>query len=169
MASASIRKNLRNVSETQAVATLLGGLLQAGDVVVLTGPLGAGKTTFTQGLAHGLGVEEAVTSPTYAIAQNYSSAQRDLAVIHVDAYRLSGRDDLESIDLEPHIESSVTVIEWGRSVVDHLVDSWVDVELDRSNEDENQRTLMVSAVGERGSERLEQFAAAIASSAQHSN
>ena len=94
---------------------------RAGDVVVLTGPLGAGKTTFTQGLAVGLEVSGAVTSPTFVIARVHRSTVGGPDLVHVDAYRLGGLAELDDLDLDASLEESVTVVEWGEGLAERLV------------------------------------------------
>jgi tRNA threonylcarbamoyl adenosine modification protein YjeE len=102
--------------------------LRAGDVVLLTGELGAGKTTLTRGLGAALGVRGTVTSPTFVLARTHP---RDGAppLIHVDAYRLSGPDELDDLDLD--LEAGIVVVEWGRGLIEHIVDSWLAVTIER--------------------------------------
>jgi tRNA threonylcarbamoyladenosine biosynthesis protein TsaE len=109
--------------QTRAVAAALGDLLVAGDLVLLVGDLGAGKTAFVQGLARGLGVEEPVTSPTFTIVQEYGGR---LPLTHVDVYRLDRVQDLYDLGLEERSDRGVTVVEWGDLVeqavpAEHLV------------------------------------------------
>ena len=101
--------------------------LAAGDVVVLTGELGAGKTTFTQGLGQGLGVRGGVTSPTFVIARVHPSLVGGPDLVHVDAYRLGGIDELDDLDLETSLDSGVTVVEWGAGLAEGLSESRLDV------------------------------------------
>ena len=107
--------------------------LRAGDVVVLLGPLGAGKTTLTQGIAQGLGVQDAVTSPTFVIArEHHSEGGPDL--VHVDAYRLSGALELDDVDLEASLADAVTVVEWGSGMVEHLDAPMIRISITRPDE-----------------------------------
>ena len=106
----------------------LGRRLEAGDVVVLHGPLGAGKTTLVRGLGAALGVEGMIQSPTFVVARVHrrtDSTQPPL--VHVDAYRLTHHDEILDLDLD--IDHSITVMEWGRTYAEHLVDEWLDVDI----------------------------------------
>jgi tRNA threonylcarbamoyladenosine biosynthesis protein TsaE len=105
---------------------------RAGDVVLLVGPLGAGKTTFTQGLARGLGVRGPVTSPTFVIAREHESAVGGPGLVHVDAYRLGGLRELDDLDLAASTGESVTVVEWGAGLVEHLDSPVVTVTIERA-------------------------------------
>jgi tRNA threonylcarbamoyladenosine biosynthesis protein TsaE len=106
---------------------------RAGDLVVLTGPLGAGKTTFAQGFAEGLGVSGAVTSPTYVIAREHASTHGGPALLHVDAYRLDGVDELDDLDLDRSLGDAVTVVEWGEGLVEHLDATMIRVRISRDD------------------------------------
>ncbi len=123
--------------ETQAIAERLGGMLQAGDLLVLSGGLGAGKTTFTQGLGRGLGVRSGIISPTFVLVRihpNLSDGPRPGGpdLVHVDAYRLGSSGEVDDIDLENTLDSAVTVVEWGGGLVEHLAESRLEVELVRA-------------------------------------
>lgn len=107
----------------------IGEQLQAGDLIVLTGPLGAGKTTFTRGLAEGLGVRGPVQSPTFVIARTHPSLIEGPPLVHVDAYRLGSAAELDDLDID--FSRSVVVIEWGRPMASAIADSWWDIELVR--------------------------------------
>ncbi|UFN43860.1 tRNA (adenosine(37)-N6)-threonylcarbamoyltransferase complex ATPase subunit type 1 TsaE [Nocardioides okcheonensis] len=110
----------------------LGRTLVAGDLVVLTGELGAGKTTFTQGLGDGLQVRGGVTSPTFVISRVHPSLVGGPDLVHVDAYRLGGLDELDDLDLDTPLESSVTVVEWGAGLAEGLADSRLEVLIERT-------------------------------------
>ena len=109
----------------------LASVCMVGDVIALEGELGAGKTTFTQGFAVGLGVTEPITSPTFVIARVHSGTRTDL--VHVDAYRVGTRAELDDLDLP--VERSVTVVEWGGDVVDLLAADPLVVHLVRRDDD----------------------------------
>jgi tRNA threonylcarbamoyladenosine biosynthesis protein TsaE len=111
----------------------LGRELRAGDLVVLTGELGAGKTTLTQGIGQGLGVRGPVTSPTFVIARVHPSLVGGPALVHVDAYRLGGAVELDDLDLDADIAESVTVVEWGHGVAERLADAYLEVVLEVGN------------------------------------
>ena len=121
----------RDADGTRALAQALSGALRPGDLLVLDGPLGAGKTTFTQGLGAGLGVRGPVASPTFVIERVHPSLTGGPDLVHVDAYRLGGEGEIDDLDLEADLDRAVTVVEWGRDRVEHLADSVLLVELER--------------------------------------
>lgn len=102
----------------------LGEQLDAGDLVVLTGPLGAGKTTLTRGIGAGMGVRGQVASPTFVLARTHPR-EGGAPLVHVDAYRLSGADELDDLDLD--FAGSVVVVEWGAGLLDGVAEEWLDV------------------------------------------
>jgi len=108
---------------------------RAGDVVVLSGPLGAGKTTFTQGFATGLKVTGPVTSPTFVIARLHRSTSGGPDLVHVDAYRLGGLAELDDLDLGVSLAESVTVVEWGEGLAESLSTEVVTVRIERDTHD----------------------------------
>lgn len=114
--------------EMHAVGVRLGRRLAAGDLLILTGPLGAGKTTLTRGIGEGLGVRGPVQSPTFVIARTHPSLVGGAPLVHVDAYRLANSDELEDLDLD--FEASVVVAEWGRGVLQPS-GSWIEIEIER--------------------------------------
>ena len=124
--------------------------LRRGDVVCLTGELGAGKTTLTRGLGDELRVRGTVTSPTFVIARTHPSAS-GVPLVHVDAYRLTNAAELEDLDLD--WENSIAVVEWGAEMLDTIVDEWLELVIERSHSAEDEsRTVTVHAHGPRGVE-----------------
>lgn len=111
----------------------LAGQLARGDLIVLSGELGAGKTTFTQGLGAGLGVRGAVTSPTFVIARVHPSTVGGPDLVHVDAYRLGGLDELDDLDLDTALDDAVTVVEWGEGLAEGLSESRLEVAIVRGD------------------------------------
>jgi len=115
--------------QMRALGRRLASLLRPGDLVVLTGPLGAGKTTLAQGIGQGLGVRGPVTSPTFVIARVHPPAGGGPALVHADAYRLGSRAEVDDLDLDADLERSVTVVEWGEGLVEDLADSHLEIRI----------------------------------------
>lgn len=133
----------RSTADTQALGAELGAALEAGDLVVLDGPLGAGKTTFTQGIADGMNVKGRVTSPTFVIARQHASLSNGPALVHVDAYRLgSDLGELDALDLDTELEDAVVVAEWGGGLVEQLADGYIHVTLDRRTHAETEARII---------------------------
>jgi tRNA threonylcarbamoyladenosine biosynthesis protein TsaE len=132
----TVQTRAATAAETRQVGHDLGRRLQAGDLVILSGELGAGKTTFTQGLADGLGVRGPITSPTFVIARVHPSLVGGAPLVHVDAYRLGSLDELDDLDLDTDVEQSVTVVEWGEGKAEVLSGQRVLVHIDRARADE---------------------------------
>lgn len=105
----------------------LAGLLRAGDLLVLSGDLGAGKTTLTQGIGEGLKVRGPITSPTFVISRVHPSLGGGPPLVHVDAYRLGGFAELDDLDLDTAVEESVTVVEWGEGLAEGLADDRLEI------------------------------------------
>ena len=127
----------------------LAKYLKAGDYLVLNGELGAGKTTFTQGLGIGLNVVGNVTSPTFVLSRIHRSNGTGPELIHVDAYRLTSRDQLLDLDLDEH-PNSVIVMEWGASYISALTETWLQIDISRTSEvDISQMNLTDPAAGVR--------------------
>lgn len=117
-------------ADTRGLGAALAELVRAGDLVVLVGPLGAGKTALTQGMGEALGVREPVTSPTFVISRVHRGGR--LPLVHVDAYRLGGLAELDDLDLDASLDSAVTVVEWGAGLAETLSDARLDVVIERT-------------------------------------
>ena len=123
--------------------------LAAGDLVVLSGQLGAGKTTLAQGIGRGLGVTGAVVSPTFVIARVHHGGR--LPLVHVDAYRLSSIDEVDDLDLDASLDHAVTLVEWGEGLVEGLSGDRLHVRIDRPSDDTDEtRTVEITGVGDAG-------------------
>lgn len=115
-----MRIAVESLPQMRTVAEVLAGHLGAGDLLILSGNLGAGKTTFTQSLGRALGVAGRITSPTFVIAREHPSTQGGPTLVHVDAYRLSDAEELGDLDLDSELEESITVVEWGAGLAEQL-------------------------------------------------
>jgi tRNA threonylcarbamoyladenosine biosynthesis protein TsaE len=133
---ATAEADLPDAEATKALGAALAGVLRAGDLVILTGDLGAGKTTLTQGLGAALGVRGQVASPTFIVAREHPPLPREdgtrgPALVHVDAYRLGGLGELDALDLDSSLDESVTVVEWGRGLAEALTEDRLEIDLER--------------------------------------
>ena len=125
-------REARDAEAMRALGAGLAGWLQAGDLVILSGELGAGKTTFTQGLGAGLQVRGDITSPTFVIARVHPSLVGGPSLVHVDAYRLGGIDELDDLDLDTSLDEAVTVVEWGDGIAESLAEERLEIRLHRA-------------------------------------
>lgn len=152
--SKQINAVVRNATETQELASGLAQLVSVGDLLVLLGDLGAGKTCFTQGLARGLDIAERVTSPTFTLANRYEGR---LILNHLDVYRLSGAAETLDLDLYEMAEEGVTVIEWGHNISGVLAESRLEIEFtyldDTSETAQECRHIKLTVVGDGWGER----------------
>lgn len=139
------RLRIPDADAMEALGARLAGLLRAGDLVVLDGPLGAGKTTLTRGLGAALGARGAVTSPTFVLAREHPTRSGP-PLIHVDAYRLASAVELDDLDLD--YDGAIVVVEWGRGKLDGVADSWIDVEISRAAADDS-RDVVIEGHGTR--------------------
>lgn len=148
---------LNNVDETQGLAESIGKVLLSGDCLVLTGELGAGKTTFTKGLGIGLGIEQMIKSPTYTIVREYRKGR--LPLFHMDVYRLEeGAGDL---GLEEYFEAEgVSVVEWGQMIAEELPSSYLEIILSYQVA-EDSRKLVLKPVGQRAADLVSRIEKAI--------
>ncbi|MCX4989042.1 MULTISPECIES: tRNA (adenosine(37)-N6)-threonylcarbamoyltransferase complex ATPase subunit type 1 TsaE [unclassified Streptomyces] len=134
--------------QMQELGRRLAELLRAGDLVMLNGELGAGKTTLTRGLGEGLGVRGAVTSPTFVIARVHPSLGGGPPLVHVDAYRLGGGlDEMEDLDLDVSLSDSVIVVEWGEGKVEELTEDRLHLVIHRAVGDTTDEVRHVTVTG----------------------
>jgi ATPase, YjeE family len=139
------RLRIPDADAMEGLGARLAGLLAAGDLVVLDGPLGAGKTTLTRGLGAALGARGAVTSPTFVLAREHPTAA-GVPLVHVDAYRLATARELDDLDLD--YDGAIVVVEWGRGKLDGVAESWIDVEIARDAADDS-RDVAITGHGPR--------------------
>ena len=123
------RREIESPEDMEAFGQELGRMLRPGDLVVLTGALGAGKTTLTRGIGAGLGIRGPVQSPTFVLARTHPSLVGGAPLVHVDAYRLGSAAELDDLDID--FERSVVIVEWGRGMVEAVADQWWEIELER--------------------------------------
>ena len=134
--------------DMRALGRQLATDLSAGDLIVLVGDLGAGKTTFVQGLAAGLGAPGPVLSPTFVIARIYRGGR--VPLVHVDAYRLGSRVEVDDLDLDAEVGESITVVEWGDGLVDSLAADRIIIAIRRSTDEADEtRFVDVTTIGDR--------------------
>jgi tRNA threonylcarbamoyladenosine biosynthesis protein TsaE len=148
-----VETTLPTAEDTRRFGCVLATCLRPGDLVLLSGGLGAGKTTLAQGIGEGLGVRGPVTSPTFVIARVHPSLGDGPPLVHVDAYRLAGLAEVDDLDLDASLPESVTVVEWGEGKAEDLSDERLEVVLRRSGGPDHaadeSRTVSVRAVGSR--------------------
>lgn len=164
-----MRLRLTDASATRELGRALAGILAPGDLVILVGVLGAGKTTLARGIGAGLGVAGTVASPTFIIARTHKPAVGRPALIHVDAYRLGSLAELDDLDLDESVDDAVTVVEWGAGIAEVLAQSHLRVELERErggameDPEAGVRTATLTGVGPRwNGVSLEHVAATLA-------
>lgn len=129
----TVEMTLNDVEATRAFGRALASQLRAGDLVMLSGELGAGKTTLTQGIGEGLGVRGAIASPTFIVARYHEPGQMGVGLIHADAYRITSLEDLATLDLEASLAECVVVVEWGRGLVEDVSNSRIEIDIDRAS------------------------------------
>lgn len=139
---------LATAEDMRTYGTRLATRLRPGDFLVLSGPLGAGKTTLVQGIAEGLKVRGPITSPTFVIARVHPSLRQGPPLVHVDAYRLGGDLEVDDLDLDASLEESVTVVEWGEGLVEGLSEDRLEIHIDREAGGDA-RTVTLRGIGPR--------------------
>lgn len=127
---------------TQKLGAELGKHLRAGDVLILDGPLGAGKTTFTQGIAEGLEVRGPITSPTFVIYRIHPTIASGPSLIHLDAYRLNSLSEVDDLDIDSNLYNAVLVAEWGSGKLENISDEYLVVKFIRHDDDTRSVTLI---------------------------
>ena len=134
----------------------LGTSFKAADLILLTGPLGAGKTTLTRGIGEALGAIGNVSSPTFVIARTHKldGTRKDLAdkvLVHVDAYRLASAAELDDLDID--FENSITIVEWGKGFTDGITDRWIEIEIERDHTGESETRKVTLSEHNSGSDK----------------
>lgn len=136
---------LPTADDTRAFGRRLAGALRAGDLIVLGGPLGAGKTTLVQGIGDGLNVSGRIASPTFVIARVHPGA---VPLVHVDAYRLGSLEEVDDLDLDVSADEAVTVVEWGEGKAEQLAESYLSIRLERGSDFEGRSASVVAHGGD---------------------
>jgi tRNA threonylcarbamoyladenosine biosynthesis protein TsaE len=138
--------SVNSLAEMHKLGVRVGEQLRAGDLILLSGPLGAGKTALTQGIGQALGIEN-VTSPTFVISRIHPG---NIPLVHVDAYRLQGDSAaiFDDLDLESYLPTSITVVEWGEGLADRLADEYLEIRIEFGASDD-QRFVSIASHGQR--------------------
>ncbi len=142
-----MKLEIKSAEEMEQLGSKLAGLLRPGDLVLLAGPLGAGKTTLTRGIGKGLSAQGTIQSPTFVLARTHRIPNGKL--VHVDAYRLSSAMELDDLDID--FEHSIVIVEWARDFLDGYSENFLTVEIDRTNEDDS-RLVTLTPTGSRWKE-----------------
>ena len=149
--------DVRDADGMRRLGRAIADVARPGDLIVLTGELGAGKTTLTQGIGAGLGVSGDVLSPTFVIARVHRGGR--VPLVHADAYRLGSVEEIDDLDLDASLEESVTVVEWGAGLVERLAGDLLEVRIVRAADDGDEtRFVTLHPVGESWAERVEDVA-----------
>lgn len=145
---------VEGISETEAFAKVIGHTAQAGDIIILSGDLGAGKTTMTKGIALGLGIEQMIKSPTYTIIREYQNGR--LPLYHMDVYRVAGQT--EDLGLEEYFDGDgLSVVEWGQLLGEDRPEGYLAILLEKDPENEEKRVISLEGVGHSGVAFLERI------------
>ncbi len=150
MSKLLLEQQVADADQMHELGVIISQQFRAGDLVVLVGPLGAGKTTLTRGIGEGLGAIGNVSSPTFVIARTHKREGTDVPMVHVDAYRLGGAAELDDLDID--FENSIVLVEWGRGLLEGISDDWLEIEIERDHTGESEiRELRILAFGDRWS------------------
>ena len=150
MSKLLLEKKILDADQMHELGVQISKQFRAGDLVVLVGPLGAGKTTLTRGIGEGLGAIGNVSSPTFVIARTHKREGTDVPMVHVDAYRLGGAAELDDLDID--FENSIVLVEWGRGLLEGISNNWLEIEIERDHTGESElRELRILAFGDRWS------------------
>ncbi len=142
---------IETAEEMHDLGLALAKLLRAGDLVLLTGLLGAGKTTLSRGIGEGLEAIGTVSSPTFVIARTHKLQQQSTVLVHVDAYRLGSAAELDDLDID--FENSITLVEWGKGLTEGLSQDWLEVEIERDHTGASEtREVRLTGFGKRWAE-----------------
>ena len=136
----------RNEYETKEFAKKLAAILKRGDIIVLTGELGAGKTKFTEGILSYFDLEQEISSPTFTIVNEYHSNKMD--IYHFDLYRLTDIYEFENIGGEEYFNKGICIFEWGELIEDILPENYLKITFSRIEQDENSRKLQIEPYGD---------------------
>ena len=150
MSKQLLEQQVADADQMHELGLRISKQLRAGDLVVLAGPLGAGKTTLARGIGEGLRAIGNVSSPTFVIARTHKRENSDVPLVHVDAYRLGSAAELDDLDID--FENSIVLVEWGKGLLDGISENWLEIEIARDHTGETEvRELAVTAFGERWS------------------
>ncbi|MFG2246760.1 tRNA (adenosine(37)-N6)-threonylcarbamoyltransferase complex ATPase subunit type 1 TsaE [Spirillospora sp. NPDC048823] len=147
-----ISLTVSTAEDMRELGVRLAGVLRPGDLLVMTGHLGAGKTTLAQGVGEGLKVRGPITSPTFVIARVHPSLAGGPPLVHVDAYRLGGFAELDDLDLDASLDESVTIVEWGEGLAEGLAEDRLDVIISRGDGPGEEREVRIVGIGHRWSD-----------------
>ena len=139
----SVKNEVNSLAEMHNLGSKIGEKLKAGDLLLLSGPLGAGKTALAQGIGQALGIEN-ITSPTFVISRIHPGK---IPLVHVDAYRLQGNSTaiFDDLDLESYLPTSIAVVEWGEGLADRLANEYLDIQIEFGANDDQR---LVSIIGQ---------------------
>lgn len=147
--AALVDMELIGADSTEALGRRVAGLVEAGDLIIMTGDMGAGKTTLTRGIGAALGVRGPITSPTFVLARHHPHLTGGLGLIHVDAYRVGSLAEIDDLDLLDRAGEAVTVVEWGADRVEHLSPNRLHIHLGEDERDPLLRRVRIEAIGPR--------------------